>query len=112
MSETVIRIRDDGKVQVESDRNGVKNFKQITPDSLVKCIDKSRLQGALHTGLLPKHCLSFSAFHDGSREAVLTHPENSAVVALLDCHKPTLICCHKLYLRNGYGKTRNIFSIA
>ena len=63
MSETVIRIRDDGKVQVESDRNGVKNFKQITPDSLVKCIDKSRLQGALHTGLLPKHCLSFSAFH-------------------------------------------------
>ncbi len=81
MSETVIRIRDDGKVQVESDRNGVKNFKQITPDSLVKCIDKSRLQGALHTGLLPKHCLSFSAFHDGCREAVLTHPENSADIS-------------------------------
>ena len=38
--------------------------------------------------------------------------DGNYVVALLDCHKPTLICCHKLYLRNGYGKTRNIFSIA
>lgn len=34
-----------------------------------------------------------------------------SVVALLDCHKPTLIHCHKFYLRNGYGNTRNIFSI-
>ena len=81
MSETVIRIRDDGRVLVEKDANGVKSFKQISPDSLVKCIEKSRLQGALHTGLLPKNCISFSAYNDGSREAVLIHPEISADIS-------------------------------
>lgn len=78
MSETVIRIRDDGRVLVESNSGGVKSFKQITPDSLVKCMDKSRMRGALHTGLLPKHCISFSSYEDGSREAVLVHPQRSA----------------------------------
>lgn len=53
MSETVIRINDDGKVTVERDSGGVKSFKQIAPDTLVECINKSLLRGAVHSGLLP-----------------------------------------------------------
>ena len=48
MSDTVIRISEDGKVTVERDLNGVKSFKQIAPDTLIQCIDRSLLRGAVH----------------------------------------------------------------
>ena len=61
MSEMLIRIKEDGRVMVETESGGVKSFKQITPDSLAECIHQSLLRGAIHTGLLPKNCISFSA---------------------------------------------------
>ena len=81
MNETVIRIREDGRVMVERDVGGIKSFKQIAPDTLVKCIDKSLLRGAMHTGLLPKNCVSFSSYDDGSREVVLLHAECRADIS-------------------------------
>ena len=76
MNETVIRISDDGMIMVEKDVSGIKSFKQIDPDALLECINKSLLRGAVHTGLLPKNCLAFSAYDDGNR--VLLSSENSA----------------------------------
>ena len=81
MSETVIRISDDGRVMVERDMQGVKSFKQIAPDSLVKCIGRSMVRGAVHTGLLPKGCVSVSLYDDGSRDAVLLHAEDRADIS-------------------------------
>lgn len=81
MSETIIRISDDGRIMVENDVGGVKSFKQIDPDTLVECINKSLLRGAVHTGLLPKNCLSFSSYDDGNRDVVLLHSENKADVS-------------------------------
>ena len=81
MNETVIRISDDGRVMVEKDDGGVKSFKQINPDTLVECINKSLLRGAVHSGMLPKNCLSFSAYDDGNRDVVLMHPEIKADVS-------------------------------
>ncbi len=48
----------------------------------------------------------------GEKRTVVSGKVYNIVVALLDCHKPTLIHCHKFYLRKGYGNARNIFSIA
>ena len=81
MSETIIRISEDGRVIVEKDVCGVKSFKQIAPDSLLEFISKSMLRGALHSGLLPKNCLSFSAYDDGNRDVVLLHPESKADIS-------------------------------
>jgi hypothetical protein len=78
MNETVIRISDDGRVMVEKDDGGVKSFKQIAPDTLLECINMSLLRGAVHTGVLPKNCLSFSAYDDGNRDVILLHSENKA----------------------------------
>lgn len=81
MSDTVIRISEDGKITVERDLKGVRSFKQIAPDTLIQCIDRSLLRGAVHSGLLPKNCISFSGYDDGSKEAVLIYPENRADIS-------------------------------
>lgn len=81
MSETVIRICEDGKITVERDLDSVKSFKQIAPDTLIQCINRSLLRGAVHSGLLTKNCISFSAFDDGNREVVLLYPENRADIS-------------------------------
>lgn len=81
MSDTIIRISEDGKITVERDLKGVKSFKQIAPDTLIQCIDKSLMRGAVHSGLLPKNCISFSAYDDGNKEAVLLYPENRADIS-------------------------------
>lgn len=81
MSETVIRINDDGRITVERDFGKVKSFKQIAPDTLMECINKSLLRGAVHSGLLPSNCLSFSAYDDGSRDVVLFHTERRADIS-------------------------------
>jgi len=78
MSDVLIRIRDDGSVAVEDNRDGVKGFKEISPDSLLECINKSLLRGAVSSGLLPKGCLSFAAHDNGDKNVVILHPENRA----------------------------------
>ena len=81
MNETIIRISDDGRIMVEKDVSGVKSFKQIAPDALLECINRSLLRGAVHTGLLPKNCLSFSAYDDGNLDIVLLHSESKADIS-------------------------------
>jgi hypothetical protein len=39
------------------------------------------LRGAVHTGLLPKNCLSFSAYDDGNRDIVLLHSESKSDIS-------------------------------
>ena len=78
MSEVIIRIRADGTVAVEDIKDGVKGFKEITPDSLLKCINSSLLRGVVSSGLLPKGCLSFTAHDNGIRNVVILHPETRA----------------------------------
>lgn len=78
MSDILIRIRDDGTVAVEDENHGVKSFKEISPDSLLECINKSLLRGAVSSGLLPKGCLSFTAHDNGNRNVVILHPEDRA----------------------------------
>lgn len=81
MSEMVIRISEDGKITVERDLDSIKSFKQIAPDSLIQCIDRGLLRGAVYSGLLPKNCISFSAFDDGDREIVMMYPKNRADIS-------------------------------
>ena len=78
MSETILRISDDGNVMVEQEDNGVKSFKRIDPDTLVKCINESLLRGVIGSGLLPKGCLSFTANDSGDKAVCILHPENRA----------------------------------
>jgi hypothetical protein len=78
MSEVLIRIRDDGTVAIEDDRDGVRGFKEISPDSLLTCINGSLLRGVVSSGLLPRGCLSFTAYDNGSRNVVILHPEDKA----------------------------------
>ena len=84
MSETIIKIKDDGNIMVETNKGGVKSFKQISPDSLIECVNRSLMRSAVHTGLLPKNCLAFSAYDDGNRDIVLLHPEVKADITYFD----------------------------
>jgi hypothetical protein len=81
MSDVLIRIRGDGTVAVEDDKDGVKGFKEISPDSLLECINKSLLRGAVFSGLLPQGCLSFTANDNGSKYVVMLHTESRADIS-------------------------------
>ena len=48
---------------------------------MIQCIDRSLLRGAVHSGLLPKNCISFSAFDDGDKEVVLVYQESRADIS-------------------------------
>lgn len=81
MSEVIIKIREDGTVAVEDNRDGVKSFKEISPDSLLKCINQSLLRGSVSSGLLPKNCLSFTAYDNGHKYITLLHPKSRADIS-------------------------------
>ena len=81
MNETVIRISGDGRIMVEKDEDGIKSFKQISPDTLVECINKSIMRGSVSSGLLPKGCLSYTAHDNGDKDICMLHPENRADVS-------------------------------
>ena len=78
MSEVIIKIRDDGTVAIEEIKDGVMGFKEISPDSLLDCINKSILRGAVFSGLLPKNCLSFVAYDNGDKYVCMLHSEIKA----------------------------------
>lgn len=81
MSSVLIRIRDDGTVAIEEDNNGIKGFKEISPDSLLQCINQSLLRGAVTSGLLPKGCISYTAHDSGERNICMLHPESRADIS-------------------------------
>lgn len=82
MSETVIRINDDGRIVVERNSDdGVTSFKQIAPDTLVECINQSLLRGEVSSGLLPRGCLFFTANDNGNKNVVILHPESKADIS-------------------------------
>ncbi len=81
MNETIIRISDDGRIMVERDNAGIKSFKQIAPDTLVECINKSLLRGSVSSGLLPKGCISYTAHDSGDKDVCLLHMESRADIS-------------------------------
>jgi hypothetical protein len=81
MNDVLIRIREDGTVAVEDTRDGVKGFKEISPNSLLKCINQSLLRGVVSSGLLPKGCLSFTAYDNGNKNIVILHQEDRADIS-------------------------------
>lgn len=81
MSSVLIRIRDDGTVAIEEDNSGIKGFKEISPDSLLQCINQSLLRGAVSSGLLPKCCISYTAHDSGERNICMLHPESRADIS-------------------------------
>lgn len=81
MSSVLIRIRDDGTVAIEEDNNGIKGFKEISPDSLLQCINQSLLRGAVSSGLLPKGCISYTVHDSGERNICMLHPESRADIS-------------------------------
>jgi len=78
MNEVIIRIQEGGAVVVEEYKNGVKSFKAITPDSLLACINKSLLRGVVSSGLLPKGCISYTAYDNGDKDVYILHTESRA----------------------------------
>jgi hypothetical protein len=78
MNEVVIKVRDNGAVTVEDNKDGVRTFKEITPDALLGCINKSLLRGVVISGLLPRGCISFAAYDNGNKDVCILHSENKA----------------------------------
>ena len=78
MNEVIIRIQEDGIVSVEEQKNGVKSYKAITPDSLLTCLNKSLLRGTVSSGLLPKGCISYTEHDNGNKAIYMLHPESRA----------------------------------
>jgi hypothetical protein len=66
---------------VEKRDSGIITFKQIDPDLLAECINRSLQRGVVHTGLLPKNCLSVTVYDDGNRDVVLLHSDNRADIS-------------------------------
>ncbi len=68
--ELVIRIRPDFTVVVEDTENGTVSCKEITPDSLLECIEASVKLGAVSSGVLPQGCVSYSKGEAGVKICV------------------------------------------
>ena len=83
MDEMILRIRPDGSVAVEETENGTRTYKEISPDSLLKCIKNSARKGKAASGQLPRNCLSFTAWEDGSKAACVLFPDGSADMAFM-----------------------------
>ncbi|GHV13425.1 hypothetical protein FACS1894219_08200 [Clostridia bacterium] len=88
MSEIIIKLRGDGTVAVEDSKDGVKGFKEISPNSLLECINKSLLRGVVSSGLLPKGCLSFTAHDSGDKYVVIIHSESRADISYYGTQYP------------------------
>lgn len=88
MSDVIIRIKSDGTVAVEDNSNGVKGFKEISPHSLLECINKSLLRGVVSSGLFPKGCLSFTAHDNGDKYVCILHPESRANISYYGTQYP------------------------
>jgi len=111
MSEVVIRIRDDGAITVENNKNGVKGFKEITPDALLRCINKSILRGAVASGLLPRGCISFAAYDNGDKDVCIVHPESKADITYYgsfypDFPLPKLVFAFRISKENRISRCR------
>ena len=83
----VIKISSEGCISVEEHSGGIVSHKDIDPDSLMGCINKSIVRGKIHSGLLPKNCLSFSKCDDGSKNSskniCIFYPEDRADITFM-----------------------------
>jgi len=81
--ELVVRIRGNGKIDVEQYIDGVISHKPIAPNSFMECINKSLFRGGVSSGMLPPGCLSVN-FHDsGVRSVTLLHTANRADISYM-----------------------------
>lgn len=80
-NDMLIRIKSDGVIVVEEIVKGIVSHKPISPDSLIACIDKSRIQKGISSGLLPKNCLYFSLRVDGTRCVTMLYSEDKADIS-------------------------------
>ena len=78
MKELIIRIKEGSSIVIEELKNGITTFKPITPDSLLDCLNRSILRGAVSSGLMPPNCLSFTEYDNKVREVVISHPKDRA----------------------------------
>jgi hypothetical protein len=102
MSELIIRIKENG-ITIEECKNGITSFKPITPDSLLKCIQHGTLRGSVSSGLLPRNCLSFTNYDDGTREITIMHPETRADIRYYDTEYknfPIMRCIFGFHISN------------
>jgi hypothetical protein len=111
MNEVVIRIREDGSVTVEDNQDGVKAFKEISPDSLIGCIHKSLMRGEVASGLFPKGCIAFTAYDNGDKEVCLLHPESRAGITYYgslypDFPLPKLVFAFRITKENRISQCR------
>ena len=79
----IIRIKKDGSISVEQCIGGVMSYKTIAPESLLDCLDKSRLRGGVASGLLPRNCLSINTLDSGERDITILHPEDRADISYM-----------------------------
>lgn len=94
---------------VEENRNGVISFKSITAESLLNCINLSILRGEVNSGMLPRNCLSYTAYDNGARDVVIMHPENYADISYFGTvykNLPWMRCVFGFYISKE-GKVSN-----
>jgi len=84
-NEIIIRIKEDETVKVEVSENGTITHKNISPDTLIQCIQGSIEQNVIKSGLLPSGTLSVAI--DSSNESkyiVMEFPDDHADMAYMD----------------------------
>jgi len=83
--EIIIRIREDETVKLEISENGTVTHKNISPDTLIQCIQGSIEQNMIKSGLLPPGALSVTI--DGNSESkyvVMEFPDDCADMTYMD----------------------------
>lgn len=88
MKEIVLKIFGSGEVGVEEIKNGIKTYKRIAPDDLIKCIGNSLMRGGISSGLLPDGCLSYEERDDSSKKVSVLYRENRADISYFGTDYP------------------------
>ncbi|MCI8521266.1 MAG: hypothetical protein HFE51_09915 [Clostridia bacterium] len=62
-----LHIKNDCRIQVETEEDGVKLVKYTDADSILKCLKLSvKLSGWIESGILPQNCISYSGDASGN----------------------------------------------
>lgn len=80
--ELVLHISNDGKISVETLKDGITNIKYIKAESILECLKSSIINdGRTDSGVLPKNCIAYSSYTNGKKFVAVSFDDETADIS-------------------------------